>query len=326
MDILFSRDIASLVSRLSAYPSVYMIADRKIWESITEPLVEGFLRCGVRLKGVFETDASERLKNLRSVEKIHRFLIKNGADRNALILALGGGITTDLAGFAAATYKRGVRYANIPTTLLAMADAAIGGKTGCNIAGYKNMCGAFLMPEFTFIDTDFLETLPEEEFKGGLAEVVKTFLIGDAQAYRSIADNPSRENVASLVPRAAAIKAKIVEKDFKESGPRRLLNLGHTYGHAIEKKSKGTISHGRAVAMGIIMAAGRSEEEGVARKGLKDSLVADFNKMGLPVESPWSEKELFRIMRTDKKAEGDGINFVLIRRAGSCIVRKLSVQ
>lgn len=329
VNLIFSNDTAALVQALRERPAVFVVADRKVRDFITDPLVETLAEGGVALRGVMHIRTSERLKTLATVEKIQRFLIRCGADRDALVLAVGGGITTDLAGYAACTYKRGVEYANVPTTLLAQVDAAIGGKTGCNIGGYKNMSGVIRQPRFTFINSDYIKTLPWDIFSAGYAELLKTFIIGDALSYREAVDGSEDfSNLPSLIEKAARIKASIVENDQFESGERRKLNLGHTFAHAIEYKSSHSflhrgISHGHAVAMGMIMAARLSEKQGVSAPGLAAMLEEDFRSAGLPVECPWSEDDLREILSSDKKAEGGKINYVLIEEIGKVTVKKL---
>ena len=328
VNIIHSRDIKDLHKALATYPAVFVVADRKLRRFITEPLVESCAENGVAIRAVLHIRTSERRKNLRTMQKIQQWLIRCSAERNALVLAVGGGITTDLAGYAACTYKRGVKYANVPTTLLAQVDAAIGGKTGCNIGGYKNMTGVIRQPEFTYINTDYLKSLSWDLLSAGYAELVKTFIIGDAQAYRQAIDSEDFESLGELVQKAAAIKASVVEADQFESGQRRVLNLGHTFAHAIEYRSAHSllhrgISHGHAVAMGMVMAARLSERLGEAKPGLADMLEDDFRKAGLPVDCPWTEEQLQEIILTDKKAEGGKVNYVLIRDIGDVIVKKL---
>lgn len=358
-DIIFSNNAGDLIPVLKTFKAVFVVADKKVRRFVAEPLLEQMAEAGVALRGAFYIKASERRKNLSTVEKIHRWLIGVGADRDALVLAVGGGITTDLAGFAAATYKRGVKYANVPTTLLAMVDASVGGKTGCNVGAYKNMCGAFQLPEFTFIQTDFIRTLPWREFSAGYAELVKTFIIGDAQAYEEAVSKREFDDMLPLIRKAVGIKKGIVERDFRESGERRLLNLGHTFAHAIEAESARCllrraipgedsffgltcrrISHGHAVSIGMVMAAALSEKEGVALPleendgaaagsgsvascGLAAKIAADLSGMGLPVKCRWSEETLRKIILTDKKAVGGKVNYVLIREIGRCETKVL---
>lgn len=276
--------------------------------------------------------ADEEHKTMDSVLDICRWLLAEGADRNAIIYAVGGGVTTDLAGFAASIYKRGVKYVNYPTTLLCQVDAGIGGKTGVNLDSYKNMVGLIRFPADTRIYPETLRTLPLRELRSGAAELLKTFIIEDKGNYEKAVAALSGEvdfnALAPLVKAAADIKRKIVAKDPFEEGPRRLLNLGHTYAHAIEwhqhtHAAADPMTHGEAVAAGMIQAARLSEKLGIAQDGLSEKLKSDFLACGLPVELPCPEEELEQAMRKDKKAENGIIHFVLIKRIGKVIIKDI---
>ncbi len=330
--------LSEALARLQAEPELFVVYDANVaWvaSQLTEALP-------VRASMALET--SEEGKTLETVQALERWLLQEDASRGALLLAVGGGITTDLVGFAAAIYKRGIRYANVPTTLLAQVDAAIGGKTGVNLDGYKNMLGAFRMPECTVLEAAFLRTLPAREFRCGLAELLKTFLIGDGPAYAALVsslksaqneDERAEMGTSSLksaqmeddIRRAAAIKARIVAEDPEEHGVRAKLNLGHSFGHAIEHEARlhgADITHGEAVAMGILLAAELSERLGVAQKGLSAQLKADFTAVGLPTESPYPVEDLVEALRKDKKAVSGGkVKFVLLRAPGDVVLQEL---
>lgn len=302
--------IADITAHLAGEKEVYVVYDANV-EWVVKDLAWPKL----------PIETSEAGKTLGTVENIGRWLLASGASRNAFLLAVGGGITTDLTGFAAAVYKRGIRYANFPTTLLAQADAAIGGKTGVNLDGYKNMLGAFHMPEVTFLCADVLRTLPRREYLGGLAELLKTFLLADGKAYRKALSGLTQE----LILKAGCIKENIVSRDPYEGGERAKLNLGHTFGHAIEHASKGRISHGEAVAMGILLSARLSETLGIAENGLAAQLKADFRSVGLPTECPYSLEILQEAMAKDKKALGGGkVKFVLPVRPGEVVFHEMN--
>lgn len=332
------KHIADISSLLAGEKEVFVVCDRNVewvaWEAGT-------------FVGAVSIDTSESLKTMGTVMEICKWLLENNATRDALLLAVGGGITTDLAGFAAAIYKRGIRYANVPTTLLAQVDAAIGGKTGVNFLEYKNMLGAFRMPEFTAICPEVLRTLPARQLLAGLAEMLKTFIIADASAYAQAvssgknAKNPdgdTRPGLSSgksakipdgdLILKAARAKEAIVEADPFERGPRAVLNLGHTFAHAIEHRAMEAgddILHGEAVAIGIIMAAEISEREGIAEKGLAARLKADFKSLGLPTECPYEGLEA--AMAKDKKAAGSGkVKFVLPVKIGEVVVKEYDLH
>ena len=306
-------------ARLAGEKEIYIVHDvnvANVAASVARALPAGVVR------GITGIVTSEELKTMDTAVKLAEKFLEADLSRGALVLAIGGGITTDIAGFAASMYKRGIRYANIPTTLLAQVDAAIGGKTGVNLHGYKNMLGAFHMPEFTFLTASVLETLPEKELRCGLAEMLKTFLIGDADAYaRAVSSGFSANNLDGqdkndLIFRAASIKADIVCRDPLEHGERAVLNLGHTFGHAIEHCSGGSIAHGEAVGMGIILAAKLSEGLGIAEKGLAAGLEKDFQRVGLETTCPYGIDELTAAMKKDKK---DG-RFILLKGIGQPII------
>ena len=319
--------LTDALARLQAEPELFMVYDGNV-EWVASQLLEVL---PVRASMPIET--SEAGKTLETVQMLERWLLQADASRGALLLAVGGGITTDLVGFTAAIYKRGIRYANVPTTLLAQVDAAIGGKTGVNLDGYKNMLGAFRMPEFTVLEAAFLRTLPPREFRCGLAELLKTFLIGDGAAYGALvsslqsAQNKDERGIEDDIRRAAAIKARIVAEDPEEHGVRAKLNLGHTFGHAIEHEARlhgADITHGEAVAMGIVLAAELSERLGVAQKGLSAQLKADFSRLGLPVDCPYPVEDLVEALRKDKKAVAGGkVKFVLLRAPGDVVLQEL---
>lgn len=294
---------------------------------------------GGRIKSITGIRAAEAEKTMDTVTAICGRLLEEGADRNSLVLAIGGGITTDLAGFAASIYKRGVRFAYIPTTLLAQVDAAIGGKTGVNYDGLKNMLGVIRQPEFTYICPEVLETLPRREFLCGAAEMLKSFIIKDegnyAKAVALLTDinniDPDaitpeeafrmHQALGELIFEAAAVKAEIVGRDQFEAGERRNLNLGHTFAHAIEKLSGGSIAHGEAVAMGIIQASHLAESP-----DLTSRLIADFTACGLPTECPYTLEQMAQVMSTDKKAEGEIIHFIVPSAIGSVTQLDLTIK
>lgn len=365
--IVRAEGLDPLFPLLEDFGTVWIVCDRNVWEQVGSPVSErlrggnansgdGLSVCN-KLLGVSIIDASEANKTMATVESVVGNMLEAGADRNVLVLGIGGGITTDLAGFVASIYKRGVRFAFVPTTLLAQVDAAIGGKNGVNFRSYKNMIGVIRQPEFTYIYNESLKTLPQRAFLSGVAELLKTFIIADADAYNDVvgrlkawkaneldADCSSEKDggrsipeIGDLAARAAEIKASIVEQDPEEHGLRRVLNLGHTFAHAIEKLSSGRWSHGEAVAVGIILAARLAESlsdkvtdsEGmpfICEEGLRARLERDFKAIGLPTECPYTLKEMSDAMSKDKKAEGNRINFILPAKIGSVKIVKINIE
>jgi len=307
-----SDSLEGLQSLLSGERRVIAIVDRKVGELYHQVIPVG--------ERIF-IDASESLKTLSTVSYIVGRLLEMEADRNVLLLGIGGGITTDITGFTASIYKRGVRFAFLPTTLLAQVDASIGGKNGVNHTGLKNVIGSFNLPEFIWSSASFLDTLPRREVLGGVTEMVKTFIIGDSVSYRELIDLFKSDKTDDIdwtgfIRKAVKIKSEIVERDFRDTGERMKLNLGHTFGHAIEKcaaEEGDEISHGEAVAAGIIIAARLSEKMGYAPEGMAEKIRADFEDVGLQTEVPYSLEKLSGALRNDKKRDGGCINFAFIR-------------
>lgn len=375
--IYSGQKITDVAGYLKGYPAVFVVADRQV-KSNAEQVVKAYeaqnpdnLGALLHPSNLLLLDVSEENKSMSTLLEICKWLMDNDAGRNALLLAIGGGITTDMAGFAASIYKRGIRFAYVPTTFLSQVDAAIGGKTGVNFQNYKNILGVIRQPEFTYICPEVLGTLPYRDFLSGAAELLKTFIIDNAgnnyekavEVLSEIHESIDRKQaivlhlaeVEELAAAAARIKAGIVERDEFECGERRKLNLGHTFAHAIESVSmsrhncaESGISHGEAVAMGMIMAAKASEryynlapenslrsddiagqndtatsEEG---KSLKARLVRDFSRCGLSTECPFPPESLSGAMKKDKKAENGIVHFVLIRAIGDVCIVDLPVE
>ena len=252
---------------------------------------------------------------------------RHGHRAGPVFLAPGG-----RGGFAACIYRRGIRFAFVPTTLLAQVDAAIGGKTGVNFLDFKNMLGVIRQPEFTFECAQVLRTLPRRDFLSGAAELLKTFMIDNTgNAYEKtvalLSAPADSATLQTLIAAAAKVKAGIVSRDEQERGERRCLNLGHTFAHAIEHEARQAgldVTHGEAVAVGILLAARLSEAMGLAPKGLAARLETDWTACGLPTGVPFDPATLTAAMTKDKKAEGDTIHFVLLSSIGQVEIRKIS--
>lgn len=369
--IYSGQKITDVTGYLKGYPDVFVVADRQVKSSAEQVVkaheaqkLEGALP---RPSNLLLLDVSEENKSMSTVLEICKWLMDNGAGRNALLLAIGGGITTDMAGFAASIYKRGIRFAYVPTTFLSQVDAAIGGKTGVNFENYKNILGLIRQPEFTYICPEVLGTLPYRDFLSGVAELLKAFIIDNTgnnyekavEVLSEIHGSIDRKQaialhlaeIEELAATAAKIKTGIVERDEFECGERRKLNLGHTFAHAIESVSmsgrygaESGISHGEAVAMGMIMAAkasdryynlapensmrsddiaGQKDTEG---ESLSSRLARDFSRCGLPTECPFPPESLSGAMKKDKKAENGIVHFVLIRAIGDVRIEDLTVE
>lgn len=280
--------------------------------------------------------AGEEHKTLATVEDLCRKLLEAKADRYCRLIAVGGGVTTDMVGLTASLWKRGVRYENVPTTLLAQVDAAVGGKTAVNLDSVKNVIGTFCKPDKVHIGAEPLKTLPRRDLLSGLAEMLKTFIIDDRKAYEEAVElfadpalDVSSSDVKKLITRAYKIKKHITTIDPTEKGVRKALNLGHTFGHAIswwqaQAPGRTDYSHGETVAIGMVLAAKIAEKMGEARPGLADKLASDFKRCGLPVELPCPPSELIPAVLNDKKARKGKISFVLPCRIGTVVFKDLS--
>ncbi len=254
----------------------------------------------------------EEHKSLATVAQIYSDLVAAGLDRQATLLALGGGVACDTFGFAATTYLRGIRLVMAPTTLLAMVDASVGGKTGVDIAEGKNLVGTFARPAAVLIDSDVLETLPDREWRNGMAEVLKHGLLADEQLLDPALHE--RENAPSLVTRAVQVKVDLVQRDPFEQNVRSWLNLGHTFAHAIELVSDFRWSHGEAVGVGLVAAGRLSNAVGLCSAALTDRIEACVAGAGLPVRlGGLDAEEICAAMATDKKRRAGRVRFVLLR-------------
>jgi 3-dehydroquinate synthase len=245
------------------------------------------------------------------------FFAASRLTRSDLVVALGGGVTGDLAGFAAAVYQRGVRFAQLPTTLLAAVDSSVGGKTAVNLRAGKNLTGAFHQPEIVVCDTDCLRTLPEAELGNGLAEAIKYGVLCDRALFDRLSGGCPPALMSELIEACVRHKSFYVSKDEKDNGDRRFLNLGHTIGHAAEKCSGFTIPHGRAVAAGMAMIARAGERLGLTEPGTAAEIERALFQNGLPVTADYEATALLAAARSDKKLEGDEITLVVPRRIGA---------
>ena len=264
----------------------------------------------------------EGQKTLRTVEEILKCLAEGAFTRSDCLIALGGGIVGDVCGFAASVYMRGVRFVQIPTTLLAAVDSSVGGKTGVNLDGFKNQVGAFWQPSLVLCDPDTFRTLPETEYRNGMAEVIKYAAICDPELIHIL-----HGDVCEIIARCVSIKSDIVSRDERDTGERMLLNYGHTFGHAVERVSGGAIPHGMAVAIGMMSAARMAEKAGVAEEGTADVTARILSEHGLPLTAAeLSPKQLYRAMLNDKKRADGMITLVLPQRFGRCILKKVTVD
>lgn len=259
--------------------------------------------------------AGEEQKNLETVSHLWKSFLEHGLDRKSTVIALGGGVIGDMAGFAASTYMRGIQWIAVPTTLLSMVDASIGGKTGFDLPEGKNLIGSFYPPRLVLADPSLLLTLPERELISGMAEVVKHGIISDPELFELCSQGMDwvKENLEEIVKRALAVKIKVIEEDPYEKGFRAALNLGHTVGHAVELTSRFELRHGEAIAIGMVVEARYAERIGLTRAGLSKTIADTLSNVGLPTQIPedMPREEIIRAMRVDKKKNAKVIRFAL---------------
>jgi 3-dehydroquinate synthase len=286
-------------------------------------LMRSLRDAGIRARR-FDVPDGERSKNLRQASRLYDAFLDAGADRGSAVVALGGGVVGDLSGFVAATLLRGLPFVQVPTTLLAMVDSSVGGKTGVNVPRGKNLVGAFHQPRLVWIDVATLRSLPERELTAGMAELIKHAAIRDEGLFEELEGHLERvmglepEFLVPVLERSCAIKAEIVSQDEREAGLRMILNFGHSMGHAVEalKRFRG-ILHGEAVAIGMAYAAARSEDLGLSPVGTRERLVALLQRAGLPTELPaFPRRAYLQALSVDKKKRAAHIRFVVLRGIG----------
>ena len=268
----------------------------------------------------------EKSKNITTYASLLNFLAENQLTRSDAILAFGGGVVGDLAGFAAATYLRGVKYLQIPTTLLAMVDSSVGGKTAIDLDAGKNLAGAFYQPDIVLCDYSLTKTLPEEIFSDGCAEIIKYALISDYDLYCHLNEFGKNFDMEYVISRCVEIKSDIVSADEFDSGTRQFLNYGHTVGHAIEALSNFSVSHGSAVAAGMTIVAKAAAEKGLCPISCFEDTVKLINKFFLPTETNYSATEIANVTKNDKKRKGGKITFVVPENIGKCVLKTFLIE
>ena len=308
--------------------SVVVVYDSAVPEYLLGQATAGVRDSGCNMK-LIKAARGEINKNVESAIQLATKLLKAKVDRNSLVLAVGGGVTSDVTGFAASMTLRGVRWACLPTTLLSMVDASIGGKTGVNALGAKNMIGAFHFPEFVHTDFRWLKSLPEREFCSGLGELQKTALLAGGKLWRLCLEANARQlrkstpTLHELVQIAAKYKAKVVSSDPKETKTRQILNFGHTFGHPLESASNGKLSHGEAVSFGIRCAINHSVEQQLCSAKLAADNLKLSRSMGLDTVTKMkvpTAPELRRLLGHDKKSKDGKLTLILIEKAGLPLV------
>ena len=326
-EILFER---GALARCGTYIRAVTGASRAA--VITDTNVAGFYAAEVRASlksagfdaSLFVFPAGEASKTLTTVSEMLSFLAGQSLTRGDIVVALGGGVTGDMAGFAAACYLRGIRFVQIPTSLLAQIDSSVGGKTGVDLPQGKNLCGAFHQPALVLIDPDTLDTLPARFFADGMGEAVKYGCIKSLPLFERIEQENPHDFIDDLIYECVDIKRRVVERDEKETGERMLLNFGHTLGHALEKYHHFTgLTHGEAVGIGMVRIAQAGEHNGITAGGTARRIAEVLRRLGLPQSDPAPLPELLRAAHADKKRAADGLNLVLLKEIGSALIQKV---
>ncbi|WP_256004424.1 3-dehydroquinate synthase [Pedobacter deserti] len=322
-NVYFETGLAPLSELIQSgkYSQVFVFVDSNTLESCL-PVFQSMLD-GFSAFDLIETDPGEENKNIDFCIGIWKTLLDFEADRKCLMINLGGGVVTDMGGFVASTYKRGIDFVNIPTTLLSQVDASVGGKTGIDIDNVKNMVGTFALPQAVFIESAFLGSLPKRELLSGFAEMVKHGLIADAEYYKALKESDYEAVNIKDIHHSIAIKNKVVTTDPQEKGLRKILNFGHTIGHAVEtyslKHDKNPLTHGEAIAIGMVC-------EGYLSKLSNNLTAAELEDISSYITAiypayrikPESHSALLDLMKSDKKNENGQIMFSLLREIGQC--------
>lgn len=313
-----------LISEKVSLCKAALISDTTVYALYGEKVLRSLEKSGFDVVH-YEYIPGEENKNFSTVASMAEFLAENEFTRSDVIVALGGGITGDLAGFCAASYLRGIRFVQVPTTLLAMVDSSVGGKTGCNLNAGKNLMGAFWQPELVICDAQALKTLDEVNIACGKAEAIKTGMLGSPVLFEAF-ETFSEDRFSSIIEQCVQIKAKVVSEDERESGCRKLLNFGHTIGHAVEKLSNYKVPHGHAVAVGMYAAAKGTESLRLGTEPCLERLASVLKRHSLPCSMPYGVEELYKVICVDKKRKGNNITFVLPDKIGTCVLKDFTME
>ena len=270
--------------------------------------------------------SGEAHKNLETYGSILRFLSENHVSRSDVLIALGGGVTGDMTGFVAATYQRGIDFVQIPTTLLAMVDSSVGGKTAIDLPAGKNQVGCFYQPKLVLCDADLLSTLPEEEYRCGCAEVIKYGVLGNKAFFEELQSTPASQQLEHVIQTCVEMKRDLVAQDEFDRGLRQLLNLGHSFGHAVEACSGYTVLHGEAVAIGMAMITRAAVKMGICPAETLTAVLDILQRYGLPVETDYTLEQLANAMLLDKKRSGDVMHLVVPEAIGRCRIETVPMS
>lgn len=314
------QECGAYIKKVSSAKKVCVITDSNVAPLYLDRVVSDLEKEGYEVFS-FIFKAGESSKTTAVIVEMVEFLAEKGLTRKDLVVALGGGVCGDMAGFAAAIYLRGIDFVQIPTTLLSQVDSSVGGKTGVDLPQGKNLCGAFHQPVLVLIDPLALHTLSDHYFSDGMGEVIKAGCIKSAQLFEKIENKDVKENIEEIIFECVDIKRGVVERDEKEQGERALLNFGHTIGHGIEKLHNFSgVSHGEAVGIGMLMISEIGEKAGLTEKGTADRIKAVLEKYNMKTSDDHSAESIIEAMQSDKKRTLNGINFVMLKSIGNSFI------
>ena len=315
-------ETGSAVREISGCETAMLVSDSRVY-----PLYGGTVRESLEKQGIrvvtFVFESGEKQKNVETFTALLERMSEERMTRGDIVIALGGGVTGDLAGFAAAVYRRGIPVVQVPTSVLAAVDSSVGGKTGVDLRSGKNQVGAFYQPALVLCDPDVFRTLPEDEFRNGVAEIIKYAMIGSEKMFRGILETPVSEQYEKVVSKCVSMKRDIVERDEFERGDRMLLNFGHTVGHAVELRSGYSLPHGRAVAIGMSVVTRAAAAKGDCEESVRDGLITLLEKYGLPTETSFSAADLYDAAMADKKIGAGTLPLIVPRGIGKAEIRKI---
>ena len=320
-DILISRGILSRageeIQKACGVHEALIVSEDTVWPLYGETVLTSMKNAGFDVTS-FTFPHGEQSKNLGVYAEILNALASRHISRKGLVVALGGGVVGDMAGFAAATYLRGIRFVQIPTTLLSQVDSSVGGKTAVDLPAGKNLVGAFCQPSLVLCDPHTLATLPDPIFYDGCAEVIKEAVLKSRTFFEDLRKTPAREQIEHILDFCISMKRDVVEQDEFDTGARQFLNLGHTFGHAVEAASDFSISHGSAVSIGMVMITRAAVKKGYCKEETLEALTALLRQYHLPVEVPYPAAQLLEIAKSDKKTVGKTVNLIVPETIGRC--------
>lgn len=329
-DILIERNIlpqsGKYIRNITKAIRAVIVSDTNVAPLYAETVKKSLEKNGFETS-VFVFEAGEASKRLSTVEKMYTYFFERNITRTDIVVALGGGVAGDMAGFASASYLRGIDFVQIPTSLLAQVDSSVGGKTGVDLSTGKNLVGAFWQPKLVLIDPETLNTLPDVFFSDGLGEVIKYGCIKSNSLFERMEKEDVKGFIDDIIFECVSIKRDVVEHDERDMGERAILNFGHTFGHALEKLfNYSVLTHGEAVSIGSVLITGISEEKGLTEKGTTQRLTALLKKNNLPTETDFPLSEIVKATRGDKKSTGKSINFIMLKKIGECFIKKINVE